>query len=63
MTAQEKVKFIEKKYGRSNAARMAGVSSNSWYRWAAGLVVPEDSKDGRTLAIINLLYEKASNAN
>lgn len=58
MTAQEKVKAIEKNVGRAVAARMAGVSTNSWYRWASGLVKPEESKDGRTLALINLLYDK-----
>lgn len=56
---QEKISFIELTLGGSEAAATAaGVSKNSWYRWATGRVDLVASKDKRSLKVIDLLWEK-----
>lgn len=55
----DKIHYIETHLGGPQAAaKEAGVSRTSWYRWSTGLIDPEQSKDRRSLTIINLLYDK-----
>jgi hypothetical protein len=58
MTSIEKLKIIEAKIGRPEAARQMGVAYNTWWRWVSGENDPDASRNQGTARAINRLYRE-----
>jgi len=60
----EKMRVIEAHAGsKTQAAKLAGVTLNTWSRWANQRISPVGkNNDSRSLSIIELLFDKVTQA-